>query len=55
VAGGITGKITKFNIGRTPARNEVRYWSEGVYNWVSIADMRELVVITNTKERVSED
>lgn len=48
------GDLAEFRIGRTPARNEEAYWSEGVYPWVSIADMKPFGTITHTKERVSE-
>ena len=40
-------------IGKTPARGDQRYWSNGEYSWVSISDMKDLGVISATKERIS--
>ena len=35
------GDIVDFKLGRTPPRNDLRYWDNGVYPWVSISDMTE--------------
>ena len=42
------------NIGKTPARGETAYWTDGVYPWVSISDMRDYGKVVETKEKVSE-
>jgi type I restriction enzyme S subunit len=47
--------IVDFSAGRTPSRNEPRFWNSGDYYWVSIADMREGQVLTATKETVSRE
>ena len=47
------GNIAKMTIGKTPARGDQRYWSNGEYSWVSISDMKDLGVISATKERIS--
>ena len=40
-------------IGKTPARGDQRFWSNGEYSWVSISDMKDLGIISVTKERIS--
>ena len=40
---------------KTPPRGEQKFWSNGVYPWGSIADLRDGEVITTTKEKVSEE
>ena len=47
------GNVAKMTIGKTPARGDQRYWSNGEYSWVSISDMKDLGVISVTKERIS--
>ena len=47
------GTIVRMTIGKTPARGDQRYWSNGEYSWVSISDMKDLGVISATKERIS--
>jgi len=47
------GDIVEYNLGRTPPRNENASWENGVFPWVSIADMRENNVISYTKEMIS--
>jgi len=47
--------IVDFSAGRTPSRNEPRFWNSGDYYWVSIADMQEGQVLTATKETVSRE
>jgi len=49
------GAIINYNLGRTPARKEKRFWVNGTVPWVSIADMREHKIINNTKEKISEE
>ena len=46
--------IVTFNSGKTPARQDIASWSNGVYPWVSIADMVADGVTCATKEKVSE-
>ena len=46
--------IVTFNSGKTPARQDIASWSNGVYPWVSIADMVADGVTCTTKEKVSE-
>lgn len=46
--------IVTFNSGKTPARQDTASWSNGVYPWVSIADMVADGVTCTTKEKVSE-
>ena len=47
------GNVAKMTIGKTPARGNQCYWSNGEYSWVSISDMKNLGVISATKERIS--
>lgn len=47
------GDIANLRIGKTPARAEEKYWNNGKYPWVSIADMTSGKHITQTKEKVS--
>jgi len=42
-----------FNLGRTPSRAKEHYWSGGTIPWVSIGDMPERGVLTNTKEKIT--
>jgi type I restriction enzyme S subunit len=48
------GKIVSTHPGKTPPRGDMRYWSDGKYPWVSISDMKQDGIITDTKEKVSE-
>ena len=47
------GDVVNFITGKTPERGNALYWSDGIYNWVSIADMIAGGVVSTTKERVS--
>lgn len=47
------GEIANLKIGKTPARADSSYWSNGVYPWVSIADMTTGHHINSTKEKIS--
>jgi len=49
------GKVADYNLGRTPPRKEKKYWTNGTFPWVSIADMRGNNLVVDTKERVSEE
>ncbi|HCR54076.1 MAG TPA: hypothetical protein DIW27_06645 [Cytophagales bacterium] len=46
--------LATYNLGRTPTRNIKKFWDDGVYPWVSIADMFPYGIILGTKEKVSE-
>jgi len=46
--------IVTFNSGKTPARQDTESWSNGIYPWVSIADMVADGITFDTKEKVSE-
>ena len=48
------GDIAMLRLGKTPPRGELIYWKPEKYNWVSISDMRDGEVITQTKEFISE-
>lgn len=47
------GDVVNFITGKTPERGNALYWSDGIYNWVSIADMIAGGVVSTTKEMVS--
>ena len=47
------GQIVRMSIGKTPARGDVRYWSNVTRPWVSISDMVNYGHINNTKEKIS--
>ena len=49
------GEYVKMKIGKTPARGETAYWSDGAYPWVSISDMSDYGRVAETKEKVSEE
>lgn len=48
------GRIVRISIGKTPARGDVRYWSNATKPWVSISDMADYSHIKTTKERISD-
>ena len=48
------GSVVSTSIGKTPERGHQAYWSNGIYNWVAIADMIDGGVIKSTKEKVSQ-
>ena len=47
-------QIVAFELGKTPDRHTDRFWSNGVYSWFSIADMKDKQTVTQTKEKISE-
>jgi type I restriction enzyme S subunit len=49
------GEIAEFSAGRTPSRNDPRFWNTGAHAWVSIADMVSGETLVATKETVSEE
>jgi type I restriction enzyme S subunit len=48
------GIIASLTMGKTPPRGEAKYWNPAKYNWVSISDMSDYGVVSDTKERISE-
>lgn len=42
------------NMGKTPARAEASYWTDGIYPWVSISDLSGDKFVTHTKEQISQ-
>jgi type I restriction enzyme S subunit len=46
-------ELANFKAGRTPARQEMRYWKPEEIPWVSIADLVNDGVVEHTKEKVS--
>lgn len=42
------------NMGKTPARANDAYWSNGLYDWVSISDLPDGKYIQGTKEKISQ-
>ncbi|WP_400239412.1 restriction endonuclease subunit S [Methanomethylophilus alvi] len=49
-------KLFDLTMGKTPSRDTPKYWSNGVYPWVSISDITSSNgVINDTKEKISED
>lgn len=46
--------ICNFNIGKTPASKQADYWSEGIYNWLSISDMNHLGYIERTTKKITQ-
>ena len=48
------GELVNFKMGKTPPRTELQWWKPQV-PWVSIADMQEDGLITDTKEGISSE
>lgn len=47
-------EIFDLQMGKTPSRNNADYWTDGQYDWVSIADLGSYQkYVENTKERIS--
>ena len=49
------GQILKLSMGKTPPRDDSRYWLNAKRNWVSISDMTNYGRIKTTKEQISEE
>lgn len=47
-------EIVDFDLGKTPASKQLNYWSEGLYNWLSISDMTNYGYITKTKKKITQ-
>lgn len=48
------GDAFNLQMGKTPARANSAYWSNGLYDWVSISDMPNGKYIQGTKEKISQ-
>ncbi|MEM3374140.1 MAG: restriction endonuclease subunit S, partial [Candidatus Woesearchaeota archaeon] len=48
------GDIVNYDLGRTPARKENNFWTNGNIPWVSIADMKDNIKIYFTKEMITD-
>ena len=46
-------ELCHYSSGRTPARSNLSYWSNGEIPWVSISDMQQGKAIFRTKEKIS--
>ena len=46
--------ICDIKIGKTPARKTPGFWKDGIYPWLSISDMNQGRMISNTKEKITE-
>ncbi len=46
-------EVCEINIGKTPARANSEYWGKG-YPWLSIADMKQGIRISATKEEITD-
>ena len=46
--------IVNFELGKTPDRHTEKFWSNGIYPWFSISDMKDKKVIFESKEKISE-
>ncbi|WP_077532841.1 restriction endonuclease subunit S [Massiliimalia massiliensis] len=48
-------EIFNLQMGKTPSRNNADYWTEGQYNWISIADLGTYQkYVEATKEKITE-
>ena len=46
-------ELVSFKIGKTPERDNDRFWNNGKYPWVSIADLTENGFVNSTKEKIT--
>lgn len=46
--------IAHYRIGKTPTRGESSFWASGTIPWVSISDMKEYGLVSQTKERITQ-
>lgn len=50
------GDIFDLQMGKTPSRDNAAYWNDGIYKWISIADIGQAnKYITDTKETITQD
>lgn len=47
------GEYVKMRIGKTPSRGTSEFWNKADFPWVSISDMTDYGIISETKESVS--
>lgn len=48
------GDLFEIQIGKTPSRANQNYWTHGLYNWLSIADMNQGKYLDRTKEKIND-
>ena len=48
------GDLFEIQIGKTPSRANQNYWTNGLYNWLSIADMNQGKYLDRTKEKIND-
>ncbi len=48
------GCLTNMRIGKTPTRGDSSLWQSGIYPWVSISDMTDKGIVSNTKEKITD-
>lgn len=49
------GEIFNLQMGKTPSRNNNKYWQNGIYDWVAISDLGNFSKYTNkTKEQITD-
>jgi type I restriction enzyme S subunit len=46
--------LVPFQIGRTPKTKDSRYWDNGCFPWVSIADLNHFGSVKDTQKKVTE-
>jgi type I restriction enzyme S subunit len=46
--------LVRFSSGKTPGRNELKYWDSHEIPWVAISDMVHGKIISDTKEKISQ-
>lgn len=50
------GDVFDLQMGKTPSRDNATYWNDGIYKWISIADIGQAnKYITDTKETITQD
>lgn len=47
--------LFNLNMGKTPARANEKYWTNGKYPWVAISDLSSNKYISHTKEQISQE
>lgn len=48
------GEATIFKAGKTPERGEAAYWRDGIYNWLTIADLVDSGEVYESREKITE-
>lgn len=50
------GDVFDLQMGKTPSRNNAAYWNDGIYKWISIADIGQAnKYIADTKEAITQE